>query len=121
MKKRVIKLVLFIFVANIFGCATPKGMVWHKEGNSIKTTNADIHDCKVSTFLWWPFDTLYRCMHRRGYVLIGEDEDKKVTEQKPVNNQSNFSKLMELKQLKENGIISTEEYERKREKYLLKY
>ena len=55
-------------------------------------------------------------MHRRGYVLIGEDEDKKVTEQKPVNNQSNFSKLMELKQLKENGIISTEEYEQKKKK-----
>lgn len=121
MKKHVIKLVLFIFVASIFGCATPRGMEWYKEGNSIMTTHADIQDCKTNTFLWWPFDTLYRCMHRRGYVLIGENEEIKVTGKKAENTQSDFQKLMELKQLKDNGIISTEEYEQKKKKYLLKY
>ena len=85
------------------------------------TTNADTQDCKVNTFLWWPFDTLYRCMDRRGYVLIGKDEVKKVAEQKPVNNQSDYKKLMELKKLKDKGIISDEEYERKKKKYLQKY
>ena len=60
-------------------------------------------------------------MHKRGYELIQKYEVKNVPEQKPVNNQSDFQKLMELKQLKDNCIISTEEYEQKKKKYLLKY
>jgi len=40
---------------------------------------------------------------------------------KPQNTQSDFQKLLELKQLKDKGIISTEEYEQKKKKYLLKY
>ncbi len=60
-------------------------------------------------------------MHRRGYELIGEGEYINITEKKQVTNQSDMSKLLELKQLKENGIISTEEYEHKREHYLSNY
>lgn len=116
MKKHVIKLLLFIFVASIFGCATPRNKVWFKEGSSKMTTKSDVEDCKHKTYLWWPFVTYHRCMHKLGYELI-----KKVPEEKPVNNQSDFQKLMELKQLKDNGIISTEEYEQKKKKYLLKY
>jgi len=51
MKKHVIKLVLFIFVASIFGCATPRNFEWYKEGSSITTTKSDIQDCKTKTFL----------------------------------------------------------------------
>jgi len=40
---------------------------------------------------------------------------------KPQNTQSDYQKLLELKQLKDKGIISTEEYEQKKKKYLLKY
>ena len=121
MKKHVIKLVLFIFAASIFGCATPRNKVWFKEGSSKMTTKSDVEDCKHKTYLWWPFVTYHRCMHERGYELIQKYEEIKVTEQKPVNNQSDFKKLMELKQLKDHGIISTEEYEQKKKKYLLKY
>ena len=94
---------------------------WYKKGNSSITTKNDIQDCKHKTFLWWPFVTYQRCMKKRGYILILKDKKRKVTEQKPANNQSDFQKLMELKQLKDKGIISTEEYEQKKKKYLLKY
>ena len=121
MNKHAIKLIAFIFIANIFGCATPRGMEWHKESASTETTNADIHDCKVNTFLWWPFDTLYRCMHRRGYKLIGENEVPQNKEILTSNIDDNHKKLMELKSLKEHGLVTNEEYEQKRKKYLSSY
>jgi len=121
MKKHVIKLLLFIFVASIFGCATPRNKVWFKEGSSKMTTKNDIADCKQKTFLWWPFVTYFSCMHKRGYELIPKYEEAKVTEQEPVNNKSDFQKLLELKQLKDKGIISEEEFEEKKKKYLQKY
>jgi len=121
MKKHVIKLVLFIFVASIFGCATPRNKVWFKEGSSNLTTKNNIADCKNKTFLWWPFVTYFSCMHKRGYELIPKYEVKKVPEQKQVHNQSDFQKLLELKQLKDKGIITAEEFEEKKKKYLQKY
>jgi len=58
-------------------------------------------------------------MNKQGYILVLKDKEKNVTEQKPENTQSDFQKLMELKQLKDKGIISTEEFEEKKKKYLL--
>jgi hypothetical protein len=100
-------------------------MKWQKEGYSMESTNADIHDCKVNTALWWPFDDLSRCMHRRGYKLIGENEitnDNSST--KVVRSEAEneiYKKLIELKKLKDSGIITEEEYESKKAKYLSEY
>lgn len=82
-----IKMVIGLSILSLgfFGCATPTSMKWSKSGNSIETTNIDIHECKVSTFLWWPFDSLSRCMHRRGYKLIGENEEPKGVESNKEN------------------------------------
>jgi hypothetical protein len=111
---------LSILILGLFGCATPGGMKWNKAGHSIDTTNADVHDCQVSTALWWPFDDLSKCMHRRGYKLIGENEEpQKIASNKEKT--GDYDKLVELKKLKDNGIISNEEYENKRKKYLSEY
>ena len=74
MKSVLSKLGIFILAFSLYGCATPSGMKWQKSGYSAESTSADIHDCKVSTALWWPFDDLSKCMHRRGYKLTGLNE-----------------------------------------------
>ena len=64
-------------------------------------------------------------MHRRGYKLTDENEtitdspNNKIVRSKKEN--ETYEKLVELKKLKDNGIISEEEYESKRAKYLSKY
>ena len=125
MKSIIFKFGICILVFALYGCATPAGMKWQMEGNSTETTNADIHDCKVSTALWWPFDDLSKCMHRRGYKLIGANENQKALNDDNIvrNEKQNetYNKLVELKKLKDNGIISAEEYESKRKKYLSEY
>jgi hypothetical protein len=40
----------------------------------------------------------FNCMHKRGYELIEIYEEIKAPEQKSVNKQSDFQKLIELKQ-----------------------
>ena len=72
MKKTIFKLIFVIFLLTLYGCSTPAGMKWQKEGSSLSTTEADVHDCKVNTEMWWPFDDLDNCMHRRGYELVDE-------------------------------------------------
>ena len=47
-------------------------------------------------------------------------EEIKVPEQKPVNNQSDFQKLLELKKLKDKDIILAEEFEEKKDKVSFK-
>ncbi len=125
MKRFIFNFGICIIVSSLFGCATPGGMQWQKAGNSLETTNADIHDCKVNTALWWPFDDLSKCMHRRGYKLIGANENQEELNDNYIvrNEKQNetYNKLVELKKLKDNGIISNEEYESKRKKYLSEY
>ena len=125
MKSIILKFGICIIAFALYGCATKEGMKWQKGGNSIETTNADIRDCKISTALWWPFDDLSKCMHRRGYKLIGLNENQEVINDSNIvkNEKQNetYNKLVELKKLKDNGIISEEEYESKREKYLSEY
>jgi hypothetical protein len=64
-------------------------------------------------------------MHRRGYKLIGENEitnDNSST--KVVRSEAEneiYKKLIELKKLKDSGIITEEEYESKKAKYLSEY
>ena len=125
MKDIVLKFGILFFTFALSGCATPSGMKWQKPGHSIESTNSDIHDCKVSTALWWPFDDLSKCMHRRGYRLIGANETHNdVANNKVVRNEKEnvtYEKLVELKKLKDNGIISENEYESKRVKYISEY
>ncbi len=125
MKNNILKFGILITVLVLSGCATPSGMKWQKSGYSMESTNADIHDCKVSTALWWPFDDLSKCMHRRGYKLTGLTETPEdLTNSKIVRNEkenATYEKLVELKKLKDNAIISEEEYESKRAKYLSEY
>lgn len=125
MKTTFIKIGLFVLAFALCGCSTPAGMKWQKQGNSVETTNADIHGCKVNTALWWPFDDLSRCMHRRGYKLIGENEGSENVQSykgtKTEDENQNYIKLVELKKLKDDGIISNEEYEIKRKKYISTY
>ena len=125
MKDVFFKLVIFILTVTLYGCSTPSGMKWQKADYSTKSTNADVSDCKVNTALWWPFDTLSRCMHRRGYKLIGENE---ITTNYPNHNMrvsgkenETYIKLIELKKLKDDGIISEEEFKLKKAKYLSEY
>nr|WP_320116172.1 hypothetical protein [uncultured Desulfuromonas sp.] len=121
----ILKMFFLFLLCFVSGCATPSGMKWQKNGNSVATTNADIHDCRVNTALWWPFDTLSRCMHRRGYKLIGENEDSspEVTNDIVRSDEQNeiYDKLVYLKKLKDKGIISEKEYQLKRDKYLSLY
>ena len=77
MKKITFSLGILIFMFGLYGCATPTGKKWQKSGKSISATEADIHDCKVNTEMWWPFDDLDNCMHRRGYDLVNDDESVK--------------------------------------------
>ena len=115
------KLVLFrsaviLSTVFIFGCVTPNSMQWHKRSASEATTKADISDCKFNTFMWWPFDTLYKCMTRRGYVLIGDDEKARKIEEK--ERRISAEALIDLKKLKDAGVITEAEYEAKKRKYL---
>lgn len=125
MKSACLRLGISILAFSLYGCATPSGMKWQKTGYSAESTNADIQDCKVSTALWWPFDDLSKCMHRRGYKLIGLNEipANAVYSNVVRNEQENetYRKLVELKKLKDSGIISEEEFESKKVKYLSKY
>ena len=125
MKNIILKFGIWILIFTLYSCATPAGMKWQKSGHSIETTNADIHDCKVNTALWWPFDDLSKCMHRRGYKLIGANENQETLNDKNIvrNEKQNetYHKLVELKKLKDSGIISAEEYESKKQKYLSEY
>lgn len=114
MKRHAMKFILFIIVASISGCATPKGMEWYKKGASVKTTNADVHDCKVNTFLWWPFDTLYRCMHRRGYVLVGEGEVQKRTQAEEAQRRARAFPARDKERATEEKEISRQIQARKR-------
>lgn len=77
MTKPILKLGILFLIVFLSGCSTPAGMKWHKKGNSVSRTNTDIHDCKVNTAMWWPFDDLTECMERRGYELTDENQDPK--------------------------------------------
>lgn len=125
MRSVFLKLLLVVLAFALYGCATPAGMKWHKSGHSPASTNADVEYCKTSTALWWPFDDLNRCMHRRGYRLIGASEmtndpaSGKVV--RSVDQEEIYRKLNEIKHLRDDGIISEEEYESMRIKLLSNY
>ena len=124
MKSGFLKLgTVFVLTIILCGCSTPSGMKWQKKDYSTESTNADVGECKVNTALWWPFENLSRCMHRRGYKLIGENEV--VTNHPPKSNSASekgiYLKLVELKRLKDAGFISEEEFNLKKEKYLSEY
>jgi len=121
MKKITFKFGIMILMFALYGCATPGGMKWQKSGNSLGTTKADISDCKVSTALWWPFDDLSKCMHRRGYKLIGENEIPKHLEPVDKKKNDNYNKLIQLKKMHDEGIITDLQYEYKKNKYLSEY
>ena len=116
MKSFLVKSTILLSVLFVFGCATPKNKQWYKEAAPQATIDANISDCKLNTFLWWPMDTLSKCMLRRGFKLITdkEKEDLMAVREQRIN----AEKLIELKKLKDSGVLSEAEYEEKRVKYI---
>ncbi|MBW2240441.1 MAG: SHOCT domain-containing protein [Deltaproteobacteria bacterium] len=78
---------------------------------------AHLHGCKVNTFWLWPFDWASKCMRRRGYELreIGDSDPAQMMES---SSSSAAQNLLQLKQLRDSGAITAEEYDEKRKKYL---
>lgn len=86
------------------------------ETRSQSQMKAHLHGCKVNTVWLWPFDWASKCMRRRGYEL--RDADASDPAQRVDSNSSAAQKLLELKQLRDAGAISADEYNEKWTKYL---
>ncbi len=99
------------------GCATPpSGKEWVHETRSHDDMERHLSSCKANTVLLWPFDWASRCMRRRGYVL--RDEGEGYTPPSSPASASPADKLIELQDLRDRGVITDEEYESKRRKYV---
>jgi len=118
MLKTILKTIALVSLLFMMGCSIPKNTQWHKDSTAEATTKSDISFCKVNTFMWWPFETLHKCMTRRGYKLVSDAEKQKMVEN--VEQVSISNALLELKKLRDAGAITEEEYEGKKSKYLSK-